>query len=252
MTGGSMDPFAPVDEAFAMGMEDLGLVTVAVPPSAEALDPLETMLALLALAAVGLLIDSDRAERIVYGGLGLMVVIDAVEARAPDGRGAVVVGLAPMGDLRSAGSLSVVVVLEVDLGFTVPVAEGTVPGRGVGTVEVGLGMVVDLPKTEEGLVAVLAVLAAMLARPVGFAGVGLAEGTGGLVVTLVRAGGDLGLGSTTLSVTALQTGERRDSLPNTPDLRTFLTPSIFCPIFPSFPKVLFALFSLSLPFALVD
>lgn len=197
ITGGSMDPLAPVDEALVISIEALGLVDVAAgvvagaaPPSTDAFDPLETMLARLLPAAVGLVIDSDLADRTVYGGLGLMVVAVVVEARAPDGRGTVVVGLLPIDGLP---------VVVTGFGLTVPV--GAVVGVGLETEGAGVGLgpvavaAVDLFKGGAGLVVVLAAGGAMLDRGAGLATADRAEGTGGFVVTLVRVGGDFGLES---------------------------------------------------------
>lgn len=259
ITGGGMDPLAPADAALAIGIEARGLVEVAVtvaaagagPASADSFDPRETILARLALAAVALVIDSDLADRTVYGGLGLIVVAAVVEARAPNGRGTLVVVLLPIEGLSvlvEGFGLTVLVVPVVGVGLETDAARG-----GLAVVVV---VVVDLFKVETGLVevAVLAVAAAMLDRGAGLAIVGRAEGTGGFVVTFVRVGGDFGLESITYQqpITSMgETGGTLDSLPKTPDLRTFLTPSIFCPILPSFPNVLLALFSLSLPLTLV-
>jgi hypothetical protein len=82
---------------------------------------------------------------------------------------------------------------------------------------------------------------------------GRAGGTGGLVLVLgglVGTGADLGLDPDHQLFIHCGLRKARKSSPKTPDFKTFLTPSIFCPIFPSFPNVLLALFCLSLPLPL--
>lgn len=86
----------------------------------------------------------------------------------------------------------------------------------------------------------------------------LADGTGGLVLirgALEGVGSTLGLEATTSAHVGSSHNiyqQRVDSLPNTPDFKTFLTPSIFCPILPSLLKAPLALFSFSFAFPFVD
>ena len=133
--------------------------------------------------------------------------------------------------------ISVALVVDTERGFVVVVLGLGALGRGAAA-----GLVV--------LVAGVVVVLGASLDPTGRAG-----GTGGLVEVLnvlvaggapVVAGADLGLEP---EYELCYTGH--NSSPNTPDLNTFLTPSIFCPIFPSLPKVLLLLFSLSLTLPLM-